>query len=411
MYVVDENLYLAHYGVKGMRWGVRKDKYETDRVRQARRNVDYYTGRRYATNNGAENLRIAKKELSDARVEAKLEATNHTPSRREEKIAKKLQNERKYTSSEAKIAAYKRARMEKAAMLLGGVAVAGLGVYLGRKAYLKNVDSFIQAGTTLQNLNNHNPQELKQVFYATLKRSDKDLYKATYARNLASRGTVYNTTIGAKSGIKVASERSARKVMDELMKNDTEFKANFKKTLIGHINSDSTSPKRVRVYKKALADLEAGKTNTRNLYDARNIFLVGRYGDIAVNNAKFYDALKKKGYGAVKDVNDMKYSGFKAKAPTIVFDTGKTYVKKAETLDPDEIVRRATTYQDKMARQALLKDSVKQLGATAGTSVGVGAVSAGVKRSQDDKVVAQYRKEHPDSELSYNEIIKMVRRK
>ena len=39
--------------------------------------------------------------------------------------------------------------------------------------------------------------------------------------------------------------------------------------------------------------------------------------------AKFFKELKKNGYGAVLDVNDAMYGGFKTNAPVIIFDASQ----------------------------------------------------------------------------------------
>ena len=45
--------------------------------------------------------------------------------------------------------------------------------------------------------------------------------------------------------------------------------------------------------------------------------------DIQTQRARFFDACKKAGYGAVLDTNDAIYGGFKATSPVIVFDMEK----------------------------------------------------------------------------------------
>lgn len=59
--------------------------------------------------------------------------------------------------------------------------------------------------------------------------------------------------------------------------------------------------------------------------------------DVATQRAKFFNELKKNGYGAVLDTNDAIYGGFKASSPVIVFDM--------EQVIPKDI--KETTVRDK----------------------------------------------------------------
>lgn len=403
MYISEET-YLVHYGVKGMKWGVRR--YENERVRKARSDYDRIRKTKGVTSS---TVRSSKKELSDAKIEAKIQAKKLAPTKHEQKLMKKYMERDHMTESEARIQAYKTARFQKAVAIVGGLTVAGAAAYLGKRAISTNVDSYIQAGTKLQNLNNHNPQEMKQVFYASLKRSDKLLYKAKYAPVIAGRGDTWNTTIKTTGRIKVASERTGRKVLDDMMKNDPKFKAEFINALKNDLQYVGKNSSHGKVYTQALADINAGKM-TKSVYDARNIFLVDRTGATATQNAKFYEALKKKGYGAIRDVNDIRYSGFKAKAPTIIFDTGKAQVAKSSKMTVDDI--------DKAIGKFHKINEAKDAAATAGINIGViggafggafGGANAASSAS-DKRYVKKYREEHPNSNLSYNEIIRLRKR-
>ena len=47
---------------------------------------------------------------------------------------------------------------------------------------------------------------------------------------------------------------------------------------------------------------------------------------------KYYDTLRKKGYNALQDVNDQKYTkSFKTKTPIILMDGEYTYTKKKQS--------------------------------------------------------------------------------
>lgn len=371
---------IAHYGVKGMKWGVRHDKPSSGGL---------------------------KKRASGAVSKAV------TPSSERKKKLVEYYKKQGYIERDAKAKAEARAKAERVALIAGGItlgtAATIAGVYFGRKAFVANVDTWIRAGTKLQNLNSHNPKEMQQAFYATLKRSDKNLYKGTYARNLLYKGEVFNTTIKTDR-IKLASERTGRKMLENLMKNDKDFSRNVKEVIDSSakaVGGAHLSPKRSALYKKASADLAEGKIS-KNVYDAFNIYLVDRKTPYATAvNSKFYNALKSKGYGAIRDRNDMKYSVFKAQAPTIFFDTAKTHVAKSRTLPYEEIRKYANKYENSQLRKSEFKATLPVVGLSLVTPAAAAVANSKAKK----EYVQKYRRQHPDSNLSYQQVVDLYNKK
>ena len=75
----------------------------------------------------------------------------------------------------------------------------------------------------------------------------------------------------------------------------------------------------------------------KKLYENFNANLIGARDSGA--DKKFYDALKAQGYGAIHDINDMKFSGYKAKNPLIVFDnSGDNIMVKSMTKMDDQFM-------------------------------------------------------------------------
>lgn len=120
-------------------------------------------------------------------------------------------------------------------------------------------------------------------------------------------------------------------------------------------------------------------------------------------NDKFYSAMKKAGYGAIRDVNDKENSGYFAKNPLIVFDTDKINVEGFTKLGNDHIDSMFAKEQGKIAAHTLA-NQYGPIGAAFATSIGAMKL---VKRSNETKFVENYRKRHPESTLSNNEILKM----
>lgn len=160
--------------------------------------------------------------------------------------------------------------------------------------------------------------------------------------------------------------------------------------------------KQGKLWHKAKQELDSGKIGD-NAYKAFNTMLVFHTEEQQPINDKFYSAMKKAGYGAIRDVNDKENSGYFAKNPLIVFDTDK--------IDVDGFTKIGSDHIDSMFAKEKIKVSVHALanefgpiGATFATSMG--AIKL-VKRSSETKFVENYRKKHPESTLSNNEILKM----
>ena len=107
--------------------------------------------------------------------------------------------------------------------------------------------------------------------------------------------------------------------------------------------------------------------------------------------------------GKKRDVNDKENSGYFAKNPLIVFDTDKINVEGFTKLGNDHIDSMFAKEQGKIAAHTLANE-YGPIGAAFATSIGAMKL---VKRSNETKFVENYRKRHPESALSNNEILKM----
>ena len=153
---------------------------------------------------------------------------------------------------------------------------------------------------------------------------------------------------------------------------------------------------------KTRLKLDSGKIGD-NTYKAFNTTLVLHTKEQQPINDKFYSAMKKAGYGAIRDVNDKENSGYFAKNPLIVFDTDKINVEGFTKLGNDHIDSMFAKEQGKIAAHTLA-NQYGPIGAAFATSIGAMKL---VKRSNETKFVENYRKQHPESTLSNNEILKM----
>lgn len=213
----------------------------------------------------------------------------------------------------------------------------------------KHFDEVLRADKTTLSTLSYNSDRTKNVdmFYATHKTLDKHQYNALFNKPIPK--TIYdkdNNPIGTgqclkyridnniRSDIKVASEDSGAESFLKLFKEDRDF-YNFvtdKERMQGYFVDDKY---KFRGYREARSVLEKMKqpgfipkdTDVKTLYRMFNYVIpydgegnAWKGHDVVVQRTKFFNELKKNGYGACLDTNDAIYGGFKATSPVIVFD-------------------------------------------------------------------------------------------
>lgn len=207
----------------------------------------------------------------------------------------------------------------------------------------------------------------------------------------------------AAGDIKIASPESARKVLKNMLDNDKESFGKFKSEVdILAKAMEGSIGKQGRLWGKAKKELDSGKIGD-NTYKAFNTLLVNHDKDQQKLNEKFYSALKNAGYGAIRDVNDKENSGYFAKNPLIVFDTDKIKVDKFTKLGNDYINGLYGKEIGKIAAHTLVNFFAPQ-GAAVVASMGAIKIA---ENSIETKFVTKYRKQHPNTKLSNNEILKI----
>ena len=150
-----------------------------------------------------------------------------------------------------------------------------------------------------------------------------------------------------------------------LMQNDAAFRRDMALNLSGYYGETNLTTKQIK-----------------KLYNNFNRDLVSMNSDPDKPAQKFYDALKSAGYGAIQDVNDMDYSGYKAKNPLIVFDNagGNISVKSMTEMDPNGMGR---AYAKEMLK-ALGEAKIDNLLGKEGLAIaGIAGGSAAVSRLSD----------------------------
>ena len=400
---------LMHFGVKGMKWGVRRYQNEDGTLtslgeKRAQVKTDLKKARRSGTKSDSAKYLYSKREFQDAKTRLKIQ-NQKTKSKRQIALEQEYQK-KGFTKDEAEIKAYNRAKTETVLKVAGGIALASAAAYVAYKHYDKVTDRMLSEGSQLGRITTDNSNDLNRAFYAFANKHDKKRYEGLYGNQLRMMqpgGSVYEKAIKVSGNVKVASPKSAQKVMSRMFDENPEMKQYVKNNIGGYReNAFLLQPNTLKVFDKANEELKSGKTGEAT-YKALNIMLVDHSdGQQKVTN-KFYSMLKDAGYGAVRDVNDKELSGFGSKNPLIIFDTSKVNVDNITKLGDDYINKNHNVETGKLISKKLAK-SYSFYGAAFAATFGALKLHSEAK---NNRYVEQYRKDHPDTKLSANEILKM----
>lgn len=401
---------LYHFGVKGMKWGVRRYQNEDGTLtslgkKRERMLSDRKIAKKNLTASNKANAEYSRREFEDAKTRLQLE-------NQKKKSQRQLDLEKKYidqgfTKDEAEIKAYNRAKTETMLKVAGGIALASAAAYVAYKHYDKVTDRVLSEGSQLGRITTDNSKDLNRAFYAFANKHDKKRYEGLYGKwllkNMDPGGSVYEKAIKVSGNVKVASPKSAKQVMSRMFDENPEMKKYIKDKIN---DSDKIawllSPNLAKVAKKASNELNSGKSGEAT-YKIFNAMLIDHSDEQQKVTNKFYSMLKDAGYGAVRDVDDKEFSGYGSKNPLIIFDTSKVNVDNITKLGDEYINKRNNIEMGKMISGQLAGYCARQGAAYA-------AVFGGLKlhsEAKNNRYVEQYRKDHPDSKLSANEILKM----
>lgn len=324
------NDYLAHHGIRGMHWGIRRFQNSDGSLTGAGKKRYGVIDRTKEKINGAVS-RHKEKQLKQAKA---LEDAYVSKGMSREKAAKKVETRRK---------------IERALMVAGAVAVtAAVGTYAYRK-YQGQVDHILKQGTSIQRIEFSDEGKLHNNFFAAINKHDKTRYAGLLGKTRQMQfGNAYKMGINVNQDTKVAGNKAAFKTFKQLYENDDDFRwivnSEHHKRAFGGGNAVGKGDEIWSLYRDGkLHERHFKGKDLKKLYENFNTNIVDE--GIARNNVhgrrgynKFQEALQKQGYGGFLDINDQKFSGYKAHAPAILFDSGKEFtVKSFEKMGNQEI--------------------------------------------------------------------------
>ena len=380
---------LYHYGILGMKWGVRRYQNQDGSLTNAGRRHYYgdasvakahskyqeaVDNRKKAQRNG-KNVKPAQDneyrsefEYKTKREAARIRSKN-IEFKEKSKYRQKLEAQYKklgLRDEDAQAAANRKIRAEKILAASAALTVAACAAYAYNKHRKNKIDGVIKAGEALQRIEMQDTGgKLHEVFYVAKGKHDMNRYKGLLGFTRAKQtGHAYMMKLEAASDIKVASREKARKAFGDLMNNDKAFRSSL-----------------------GFGDRSFTTREINRIYDAFNRQLVDRSMPKDPVN-KFYDKLKSAGYGAIQDVNDMDYSGYKAKNPLIVFDNagGNISVKSVEEMtDMDGMGRAYTKEMLKVAGEMQIDNLLGEEGLVISGILGGAAATSRISDPSKDK--------------------------
>jgi hypothetical protein len=311
------------------------------------------------------------------------------------------------TKDEAAVEAYKYIKTRNMLLAVGGTAVVAGAGYAAYKLHDSRVDKIIKAGSLIQNISADDNPGIRDAFYGSTNRLDRTKYQGILGDSLIkSKGQAVKKNIKVLSDIKQASPKNAQKALADLIKSDRQFamelngymketSENFKFG-VGHMNR----------FTKASTSLNSGRFD-KNLYESFNVALVDHDPKFQVLADKYFGELSRRGYNAVRDVNDTKFSGYKAFNPIIAFNAkGKIDIVDIKKLTNEQVARSKTVgYAHILGTEAVKTGSIV-----------AGAILAGNKLDKvttskiNQHLTAQYRKNNPGTKMSNTEIVRMIER-
>lgn len=410
---------LYHYGILGMKWGVRRYQNKDGSLTNAGRR-HYYgdasVARAHSKYQEAQaNRKTAKKLEKQARRKAIIPTQknlmaygnamrDHSKAKNQEyrsefeyktkreaarirekniefkeksKYRQKLEEQYKklgLSDEDAQAAANRKIRAEKILAASAALTVAACAAYAYSKHRKNKIDGIIKAGEALQRIEMQDTAgKLHDVFYVAQGKHDMARYKGLLGFQRARQtGHAYMMKLEAASDIKVASKEKAINTFGNLMRNDNAFRYKMALNLPGYYGETNLTNKQIK-----------------KLYENFNRDLVSMNSDPDKPAQKFYDALKSVGYGAIQDVNDMDYSGYKAKNPLIVFDNagGNISVKSMTEMDQNGMGKEYAKELMKALGEAKVDNLLGKEGlAIAGIAGGSAAVSRASDPSKDKRL-------------------------
>lgn len=275
---------LYHWGIKGMKWGVRRFQKKDGTLTSAGK-------KRYSEDVDSDSKPTSKSKSSKVKV-------THRD------VLEKKYRDKGMSAEEAKAAAEKRLKVERVIAGTAALTVAACVAYYAKNKYSETYcDQVLKAGTTFHNLDAKANPRPGEHLYVNYRQNDVNYFRGHFAVNKMRRaGTVFDHTITTTDDIKIPSVKTRKSVFKHLYENDQDFKEAFNR----HVYGESASTVNLPNFTYRAMWQKFGDKDTP---------------DFNVAKRKYFDALSQKGYSAIVDEWDTSKGVFRSDAPLILLNT------------------------------------------------------------------------------------------
>lgn len=359
---------LRHFGILGQKWGRRRWQYDDGRFNEEGK-IRYF-GRSVSKTSKSDNKKIESYKKQGYGENASIQ---------------KVDNEKK---------------TKLILGIIGGVALTSAAIYTYKRYGSKYLDRTIKAGKlNIQNIGiNKSGKDTNNFFYGAINNRDRFLYNNIYRAEKfisSDESDIFKTNIKNLTDIKIASDKNARKIFNDLYNSDKEFSKSIGDILSYYKCNLSPGTK---LYKYV-------NSNKANEYTLFNVLLANPDIQKTGMDKRFYEAMKNAGYDAISDINDKWYSDYgNLNVNPVIFlgDSSKYKIKSVKKIVDSNNKNQGALVGRALAAKMIGEATMPSLLAT------VGGISSYLLVKDREKI-NEYIDKHPNTELNNDEILRILK--